>query len=165
MYDSNPLQHDSLPHIPLVTKSVSSFVATRLKPDNLGDLKKLLLPVANYWVEIADQLGMTSQVHNIRASQTMSLQQNSWGTYLTGGFPGNILYPLSTLSVKLWEKILVSLEEMEWPRVWKQNFKAKEVCEVTYYTLLASFIKTSSLVSNNYKRNKSWTWKKPGDKI
>lgn len=68
MYDSNPLQHDSLPHFPLVTKSVSSFVATRLKPDNLGDLKKLLLPVANYWVEIADQLGMTSQVHNIRAS-------------------------------------------------------------------------------------------------
>ena len=45
-----------------------SLIAPQLKPDDLGVLKVRLLPVAAYWVEIADQLGMTSQVSIIRTS-------------------------------------------------------------------------------------------------
>ena len=48
--------------------NVSSSVALQLKPDDLGTLKVRLLPVAGCWVAIADQLGMTPQVTNIRAS-------------------------------------------------------------------------------------------------
>ena len=44
------------------------FPATLLKPDDLKDLKVLLQDVAGYWVAIADQLGMRSQVNNIRRS-------------------------------------------------------------------------------------------------
>ena len=35
---------------------------TQLKLDDLGTLKPFLQPVSAYWVPIADQLGMTSQV-------------------------------------------------------------------------------------------------------
>ena len=41
---------------------------TQLKLDDLGTLKPLLQPVSAYWVPIADQLGMTSQVAVIRSS-------------------------------------------------------------------------------------------------
>lgn len=47
---------------------VPSTVARQLKHDDLGVLKVCLLPVAGYWIAIADQLGMTSQVHNIKTS-------------------------------------------------------------------------------------------------
>jgi len=39
---------------------------TFLKPDDLPELKRLLYPVAAYWVAIADQLGMGSHVANIQ---------------------------------------------------------------------------------------------------
>ena len=42
--------------------------ATQLKPDDLKDLKVLLQDVAGYWIAIADQLGMRSQVINIQRS-------------------------------------------------------------------------------------------------
>ena len=41
---------------------------TQLKLDDLGRLKWLLQPLYPYWVPIADQLGMTSQVAVIRNS-------------------------------------------------------------------------------------------------
>jgi len=41
---------------------VISLTETQLKVDNLGRLKQLLHPVSPYWVPIADQLEMTSQV-------------------------------------------------------------------------------------------------------
>ena len=45
-----------------------SSVAHQLKQDDLGVLKVCLRDVAGYWIAIADQLGMTSQVHNIETS-------------------------------------------------------------------------------------------------
>ena len=45
-----------------------SSVAHQLKQDDLGVLKVRLLPVAGYWIAIADQLRMTSQVNNIKTS-------------------------------------------------------------------------------------------------
>ena len=44
------------------------FAATQLKPADLKDLKVALQGIAGYWVAIADQLGMRSQVVNIRRS-------------------------------------------------------------------------------------------------
>ena len=44
------------------------FAATQLKPADLKDLKVALQGVAGYWVAIADQLGMGSQVVNIQKS-------------------------------------------------------------------------------------------------
>jgi len=41
---------------------------TQLKLDDLGTLKALLQPLSPYWVSIAEQLGMTSQVAVIRSS-------------------------------------------------------------------------------------------------
>jgi len=41
---------------------------TKLKIDDLGNLKRFLQPVTSYWVLIADQLGMTSQVANIQGT-------------------------------------------------------------------------------------------------
>ena len=41
---------------------------TQLKLDDLGTLKPFLQPVSAYWVPIADQLGMTSQVAAIRST-------------------------------------------------------------------------------------------------
>ena len=41
---------------------------TRLKLDDLGILKRLLQPLSPYWVPIADQLAMTSQVAVIRST-------------------------------------------------------------------------------------------------
>ena len=38
------------------------------KLDDLGNLKWLLQPVSAYWIPIADQLGMTSQVAAIRGT-------------------------------------------------------------------------------------------------
>ena len=40
--------------------------ATLLKLDDLGDLKRLIQPVAAHWVALADQLGMTTLVPTIR---------------------------------------------------------------------------------------------------
>ena len=40
----------------------------QLRLDDLGSLKRLLQPVSAYWVPIADQLGMTSQVAVIRGT-------------------------------------------------------------------------------------------------
>jgi len=45
-----------------------SSTEIQLKLDNLGGLKQLLLPVSAYWVPIADQLGMTSQVAVIQST-------------------------------------------------------------------------------------------------
>ena len=42
------------------------FAATQLNPADLKDLKVALQGIAGYWVAIADQLGMRSQVVNIR---------------------------------------------------------------------------------------------------
>ena len=42
------------------------FTETKLKVDDLGNLKRFLQNVTPYWVLIADQLGMTLQVANIR---------------------------------------------------------------------------------------------------
>lgn len=51
------------------TKSFSTFIAaTQLKPGDLGVLKVLVQDVAAYWVNIADQLGLQSQVDTIRRS-------------------------------------------------------------------------------------------------
>ena len=44
------------------------FTETKLKVDDLGNLKRFLQPVTPYWVLIADQLGMTSQVANIQGT-------------------------------------------------------------------------------------------------
>ena len=44
------------------------FTAIVLRVDDLGVLKRLLLPVAAYWVPIADQLGMASQVIYVRCN-------------------------------------------------------------------------------------------------
>ena len=41
---------------------------TVLKPDDIRILKPLIQPVAAYWVEIADQLGMGTHVANIRGT-------------------------------------------------------------------------------------------------
>ena len=41
---------------------------TQLKLDDLGSLKKLLQPVSAYWIPIADQLEMTSQVSVIQST-------------------------------------------------------------------------------------------------
>jgi len=41
---------------------------TQLKLDDLGTLKRLLHPLSPYWVPIADQLGMTTQVSVISSS-------------------------------------------------------------------------------------------------
>jgi len=41
---------------------------TQLKIDDLGNLKRVLQPVSAFWVPIADQLGMTSQVAVIRGT-------------------------------------------------------------------------------------------------
>ena len=41
---------------------------TVLKPDDMKILKPLIQPVAAYWVEIADQLGMGSYVATIRGT-------------------------------------------------------------------------------------------------
>lgn len=46
------------------------FTETKLKVDDLGNLKRFLQPVTPYWVLIADQLGMTSQVANIQGTVT-----------------------------------------------------------------------------------------------
>ena len=45
-----------------------SLTETELKLDDLGSLKRILQPVSAYWVPIADQLGMTSQVATIRGT-------------------------------------------------------------------------------------------------
>ena len=45
-----------------------SLTETQLKLDDLGTLKRLLQPVSAYWVPIADQLGMTSQVAVIQST-------------------------------------------------------------------------------------------------
>ena len=42
---------------------------TQLKLDDLGNLKRVLQPVSAYWVPIADQLGMTSQVAVIQCTR------------------------------------------------------------------------------------------------
>ena len=42
---------------------------TQLKLDDLGSLKQFLQPVSAYWIPIADQLGMTSQVEIIQTTQ------------------------------------------------------------------------------------------------
>ena len=42
------------------------ILATQLSDGDLGKLKVLLNHLAGYWKSIADQLGMTSQVANIR---------------------------------------------------------------------------------------------------
>jgi len=41
---------------------------TRLTPEDLGDLKPLIQPVAAHWVAIADQLGMGSHVPTIQGT-------------------------------------------------------------------------------------------------
>jgi len=41
---------------------------TQLKLDDLGTLRRALLPVSAYWVPIADKLGMTTQIASIRSS-------------------------------------------------------------------------------------------------
>ena len=41
-------------------------VETQLKPDDLGDLKVMIQPVAAYWVALADQLKMNTFVDAIR---------------------------------------------------------------------------------------------------
>ena len=45
-----------------------SLTETQLKLDDLGTLKRVLQPLSPYWISIADQLGMTSQVAVIRRS-------------------------------------------------------------------------------------------------
>ena len=45
-----------------------SLTETQLKLDDLGTLKRLLQPLSAYWVPIADQLGMTSQVAVIQST-------------------------------------------------------------------------------------------------
>ena len=45
-----------------------SLTEIQLQLDDLGGLKQLLLPVSAYWVPIADQLGMTSQVAVIQST-------------------------------------------------------------------------------------------------
>ena len=44
------------------------ILATQLSDGDLGKLKVLLNDLAGYWRSIADQLGMTSQVVNIRSN-------------------------------------------------------------------------------------------------
>ena len=46
----------------------TSFTETPLKLDDLGRLKRCLRDVSAYWVPLADQLEMTSQVANIRGT-------------------------------------------------------------------------------------------------
>ena len=41
---------------------------TQLELDDLGTIKSLLQPLSPYWISIADQLGMTSQVAVIRST-------------------------------------------------------------------------------------------------
>ena len=41
---------------------------TQLKLDDLGTLKRLLQSVSPYWIPIADQLGMTTQVPVIQST-------------------------------------------------------------------------------------------------
>ena len=43
---------------------------TKLKVDDLGSLERFLQPVSPYWVSIADQLGMTTEVDIIRGTPT-----------------------------------------------------------------------------------------------
>ena len=43
---------------------------TKLKVDDLGRLERFLQPVSPYWVSIADQLGMTTEVDIIRGTPT-----------------------------------------------------------------------------------------------
>ena len=45
-----------------------SLTETQLKLDDLSTLKRLLQPLSPYWVPIADQLGMTSQVAVIQST-------------------------------------------------------------------------------------------------
>jgi len=52
----------------MLYECVPSSVAHQLKHDDLGVLKVCLLPVAGYWIAIADQLRMSSQVNNIKTS-------------------------------------------------------------------------------------------------
>jgi len=56
------IPHTSVTLFPVFT------VETQLKPGDLGTLKVKLGDVAAYWVAIADQLGMSSKVANIKSA-------------------------------------------------------------------------------------------------
>ena len=49
---------------------MSTPAAYKFKLYDLGALKRLLNPVAAFWVAIADQLGMGSHVHAIRGTSS-----------------------------------------------------------------------------------------------
>ena len=50
------------------TVNRTTTLATLLKPDDMKILKPLIQPIAAYWVEFADQLGMESYVSTIQAT-------------------------------------------------------------------------------------------------